>query len=242
MSSILKALRKVGEEKRVVQHAAPDLRLDQGLAPVQSKPLLPLLTGITLGAVIVGLLFLWPSKDAIPVAKVQPVSESQPVAATSEKVVASAALANHPVQDNRSATSLKELTESSTVSVVTMQPEPVTMPEGAKSTASKSPVNKHKAAETLTVASVPSPRIKAPPHSVDASAVLTEPTDLPEGVSLAVTEIFYQEDHVNSMAVVNDLPVMIGTHVDSAIVDEIRPDGVLFKIADKDYFVTVPKP
>jgi cation:H+ antiporter len=39
-----------------------------------------------------------------------------------------------------------------------------------------------------------------------------------------------------------DLPVMIGTHVDFAIVEEIRPDGVLFKIADKDYFVAVPNP
>ena len=75
-------------------------------------------------------------------------------------------------------------------------------------------------------------------------AAVTAPTvssELPDGISLLVTEIFFQKDSDNSMAVVNDLPVMIGTYVDSAVVTEIRPDRVLFKLGGKTYTVTVPR-
>ncbi len=240
MSSILKALRRVGEEKRVDRHAAPDLRLDQGQAPVESKPLLPLLTGIALGAVIVGLLSLWAFKDTNQIAKVQPAAEAKKVETISEKVITSSP-ANQPELDNRSETNLKELAESSRVSVVTLQPEPITATEGVISTRLRPPVNIQKADEPPILANVPSPPVQAPLLPVVANVVL-EHTELPDSVSLAVTEIFYQEDSANSMAVVNDLPVMIGTHFDSASVEEIRPDGVLFKIADKSYFVTVPNP
>ena len=65
---------------------------------------------------------------------------------------------------------------------------------------------------------------------------------LPVGTSLKVTEVFYQDDPANSMAVVNDLPVMIGTFVDSAVVLEIRSDKVVFKIGDDSYDVPVTPP
>jgi hypothetical protein len=65
---------------------------------------------------------------------------------------------------------------------------------------------------------------------------------LPDGISLLVSEIFYQQDSANSMAVVNDLPVMVGSQVDSAVVAEILPDSVVFKIGDKTYAVDQSNP
>jgi hypothetical protein len=65
---------------------------------------------------------------------------------------------------------------------------------------------------------------------------------LPKGLILQVTEIFYQDDSANSMAVVNDLPVMVGTQVESAVVSEIQPDRVIFKVGDKTYSIAGVKP
>ena len=78
---------------------------------------------------------------------------------------------------------------------------------------------------------------QALPVAIVAPTAPTVSTELPEGVSLLVTEIFFQGDSTNSMAVVNDLPVMIGTQVDAATVIEIHPDRVLFKLDGKTYTV-----
>jgi len=64
---------------------------------------------------------------------------------------------------------------------------------------------------------------------------------LPDGISLIVTEIFYQ-DAVNSMAVVNDLPVMVGSHIDSAVITAIDVDRVLFEIDGNVYAVSASQP
>ena len=86
MSSILKSLRKIEEEKRGAVRAAPDLRVDQGFAPAKSKQLLPLLTGLALGAVIVGLFFLWSPGPTAPVVKDQPqIKTNEAVSATKQE-------------------------------------------------------------------------------------------------------------------------------------------------------------
>ena len=69
--------------------------------------------------------------------------------------------------------------------------------------------------------------------------LVVKPKALPEGVLLKVSETFYYDDPANSMAVVNDLPVMIGTFVDSAVVQEIHSDKVVFKIDAQTYDVPV---
>ena len=144
MSSILKALRKVGEEKRVDQHAAPDLRLDQGITPVKSKLFLPLLIGIVLGAVVIAPLFLLASKEsalvtkAYPVAKIPPVKNAQAVATSEEvvtvetKTVASVATVSLSPQNKIADQGRKDLTEPTKTSAVNLRPEPVTIPEPGK--------------------------------------------------------------------------------------------------------------
>ena len=82
MSSILKALRKIEEEKRVANHAAPDLRMDQGNPGKKARPYLPLAAGIALGAVCVGLFGLWFSSGTPEIA-IQ--SQQQPMVPVVER-------------------------------------------------------------------------------------------------------------------------------------------------------------
>lgn len=243
MSSILKALRKVGEEKRVDQHAAPDLRLDQGLTLAESKPFLPLLTGIALGAVIVGLFFLWVQKDAEPVAKVVPLTSTAQVVSVEKKAVDLAVPANILTEEKTSDKSFEDLAESTKVPVVAVASEPKVVLENIKiESLAKSPVNKPQPPSVASLASKTATTKQAPSIVVATKALVAKEAELPEGVSLLVTEIFHQQDNANSMAVVNDLPVMIGSHVDSAVVTEIRPDSVLFNIDGKSFAVAVSKP
>src|SRR6056297_1246627 len=97
MSAILKALRKIEEDKRVANHSAPDLRMDQGHSARRGWPLLPLVAGIALGAVCVGLFSFWISFKT-PVVVTLPVQQplgtgveskqaSQPTIGAEEKMV-----------------------------------------------------------------------------------------------------------------------------------------------------------
>ena len=85
MSSILKALRKIEEEKRVANHAAPDLRRDQGHSGKKARPYLPLVAGIALGAVCVSLFSLWFSSGT-PELAIQ--SQQQPMVTAVESTQA----------------------------------------------------------------------------------------------------------------------------------------------------------
>ena len=253
MSSILKSLRKIEEEKRGAGHAAPDLRVDQGFVPAKSKQLLPLLTGLTLGAVIVGLFFLWPSKPTLPDVKNQPLSivKNQPPTNANEAVpaVKPEPKTSDVIQEERVVTPVTtdnssrkaDLVEPSKTPVVTLPSEPVTATEDNSKIApvavSKPSVKKEQAPDVSKVASKSTTSIQTPPVAIVAPTAPTVSTELPEGVSLLVTEIFFQDDSNNSMAVVNDLPVMIGTQVDAATVTEIHPDRVLFKLDGKTYTV-----
>lgn len=194
MSSILKALRKIEEEKRVASHSAPDLRMDQGHSPRQGWPFLPLAVGILLGALCVGLVSFWSSSNT-PVVVTQPMQQ--------------------PIRTG---------VESKQTGIVS----------------ERKPLSEVAAPETLVTTATEAPKaqlsaIRAP--TVDPVAV--KPGTLPEGVRLKVSETFYHEDPANGMAVVNDLPVMIGTFVDSAMVLEIHANKVVFSIDDDTYDIPV---
>jgi len=256
MSSILKALRKIEEEKRVASHAAPDLRMDQGLAEPKPRPLLPLIAGVALGSVCVGLFFLWSSSDFTEVAsqpRRQPQAEAQvvvvesnqaeqPVIVLEEKGPVTP-LSASPVPVVREKTPEK-VVETSKIPEIILPAEAVpaflTTPEPVKTLeppiAFEAQTKTPKVVKEAPKESMTSTRSSKPePLPVKAGS-------LPVGASLKVTEVFYQDDPANSMAVVNDLPVMIGTFVDSAVVLEIRSDKVVFKIGDDSYDVPVTPP
>lgn len=261
MSSILKALRKIEEKKQVNKTAAPDLMSDQGFVPFKPKPFVPVLAGVVIGAVLVGLLFTWVVTAPTSVVTTQPESKPEHAAGVSvaqktssaekeEKASDSASNLN-PLQLNTSySQNLHSLAESAKVSVVTLSPEPAAFAENHSAQTSnpviKSPVKpiaiKVKSPEIKAVAGNLA-KVKQEPK--EAVAVNTTPnisSELPHGVSLLVSEIFYQEDSANSMAVVNDLPVMVGSYVDSAVVNEIRSDSVVFEISSILYKVSQSHP
>jgi len=234
MSSILKALRKLEEEKRGGKLAAPDLRVDQGQSTRKRGLLLPTVTGGVLGAVIMGLLFFWvvDQKDPVPTGPADAVVKKTP----------------------------PEVLRTDTATAVPKQPKgPSTQPGAAFSERAEDVVTSTVAHPTPVPApqikSVPIPAAKSPPASKDeqpsqstvkkgeyravrqAASLPESSQKLPAGVVLAVTEVFYQEDAANSMAVVNDLPVMVGTFVDAAVVSDIRPDHVIFTIDGEKYSV-----
>ena len=256
MSSILKALRKIEEEKRVASHAAPDLRMDQGLAEPKPRPLLPLIAGVALGSVCVGLFFLWSSSDFTEVASQpqrQPQADAQvvvvesnqaeqPVIVLEEKSPVTP-LSASPVPVVREKTPEKVL-ETSKIPEIILPAEAVpaflTTPEPVKTLeppiAFEAQANTPKVVKEAPKESMTSTR----PSKPESLPVKARP--LPVGSFLKVTEVFYQDDPANSMAVVNDLPVMIGAFVDSAVVLEIRSDKVVFKIGDDSYDVPVTPP
>ena len=251
MSSILKALRKIEEEKRVASHAAPDLRMDQGKAETKPRPLLPLIAGVALGAVCVGLFFLWSSSDFPEVAS-QPQPDAQVVVVGSnqaeqpvivpEETSLVTPLPAFPAPTAREKTPEK-VVETSKIPEVILPAEPVPVVP-----ATPEPI-KTIEPQIAFEAKVKSPRVvkEAPKESMTTTRAskpesLPVARPLPDGVSLKVSEVFYQDDPANSMAVVNDLPVMIGTFVDSAVVLEIRSDKVVFKIGDDSYDVPVTLP
>lgn len=367
MSSILKSLRKIEEEQRAARQAAPDLMHDHGLAPVKSRPFLPLITGIILGAVVVAGWGLWSSRETAPSVMTQslPKAEETATAAIQVRGIASSGQAGESVDSEPGADAPKKDLSgqlpgqpalSSRVSTVTLSPQEVTV-AGNQNAAKAKPVanesvNKVSLPQTVQVAKntnlLRNIRLSAgravvetegklgkfhyftlgdPPRLVvdlygskpafmersfsidggfnllrvgisddktrlvfDASenllpyyhveghaadilvswgdvapvplkvgtaaattksiakaavtvnAMADKASVLPDGISLHVSEIFFQQDSANSMAVVNDLPVMVGSQVDSAVVAEILPDSVVFAIGDRTYAIDRSNP
>jgi len=241
VSSILKALRKLEEEKRGGKLEAPDLRVDQGQSAVDGKPFLPLVAGIVFGAVIVGLFFLWPTaltqkQETVQSATSAPIaaadSQVRPLPqividkpAVPETAKASQHTAAPPVAETPVATTAKE--PPVTHAMRAIGPATVISSEPRRQAASPVALDIAEPAEPVMI--------------VLKEGAPGEVLALPEGISLVVTEIFYQ-DAVDSMAVVNDLPVMVGSHVDSAVVTEIHTGRVLFEIDGKVYTVSASQP
>jgi general secretion pathway protein B len=225
MSSILKALRKLEEEKRGGKLEAPDLRVDQGQSVAVGKSLLPLIVGVVLGALVVSLVFFWPTGAPQKPDLVQSVTPTvlPPVV---EPPVASPQVVTDPPPASQTAKT----------------PQVTTAP--ARPAASVAPVvSEPVVSRPVRMSPAPADIAKpaAPVEVVVQQELPPETVALPDGIRLNVTEIFYQ-DAVNSMAVVNDLPVMVGSHVDAAVITEILTDRVLFEIDGKVYSVSVLQP
>jgi hypothetical protein len=253
MSSILKALRKIEEEKRVTNHAAPDLRMDQGNSGKKARPYLPLVAGIALGAVCVSLFGLWFSSDTPDIA-IQSQQQPRVPVVESKQAVPPAVVAKEkmlgPSSEKPQTVSVQEpiiepVAETVKVREVIMPVE--AMPVEAMPVISMQAEPKKQQPKKIV------PEKKAPLPEVVVSesvttniaktsipeALVVKPKVLPEGVLLKVSETFYHDDPANSMAVVNDLPVMIGSFVDSAVVLEIHSDKVVFEIDENTYDVPV---
>lgn len=299
MSSILKALRKLEEEKRGGKLEAPDLRVDQGQSTGKSTPFVPLAAGTLCGAAMVGLFFFMtggqehtseiaqneprtavatvaeqtqPLPQAAAVKPVIPETAAPSLASASASVKPETAAAvaasgkDFAVSDGGTARSTavrsqaqrvpQTVAEQPMIPKTTAAPPPAPAPSSAKSetstavaSSSKDPgVAKGRPVDDSAVES--QAQIEQPADVVVAArpsgvGVVQTPfpkaAQLPAGIHLQVSEIYYQGD-LNSMAVVNDLPVMVGSHIESALVTEIQADRVLFEIDGEVFPVSPPQP
>jgi hypothetical protein len=247
MSSILKALRKIEEEKRVSNHAAPDLRMDQGNSVKKPWPFFQLVAGVALGAVFVGLLSFWFSAEA-PVVVSLPVQQPVAVEVESKQAVPPAVVAKEEILESSSEKPQTVSLQEPIIEPVaeTVKAREVIMPVEAMPVISMQAEPKKQQPKIVPERKAPLPEVVVSESVTTNIAktsisepVVVKPKALPEGVLLKVSETFYHDDPANSMAVVNDLPVMIGTFVDSAVVQEIHSDKVVFKIDTQTYDVPV---
>ena len=238
MSSILKALRKLEEEKRGGKLEAPDLMVDQGRTDTVARPFLPLAIGTVLGSIAVGLFFLWPtgsqlrhdllrSETQLPAAAAVSPAQRLPQAIVEKPVISAPA-------NSLSRTSAPASPVPESVATAAAVTEPV-MPQAQPATSSAPDSQSKRTWDVADTATAQQSGI------VVRQELTPDAAKLPDGTSLLVSEIFYLGD-ANSMAVVNDLPVMVGSHVDSAVVTAIHADRVLFEINGKAYTVSVPQP
>ena len=228
--SILKAIRKVEDEKRAANHRAPDLMVDHGQPGPKTRPKSGLLlaTGVFIGVVIFGtFLTLKPGNPDME----ESVETIKP-AATNEKQNSIKPEVNQGLQSS-AIQPLEQQKPSSSIKTSDSQ-------KGVYGSVKKQDSN----LDTNSVPGVSQMNLPAPGKTVQLKPerAQTAQEKLPGNISLTVTEIFIQEESDNNMAVVNGLPVMIGTHVDSAIVTEIGKDHVLFKLSDSLYKVPLAQP
>jgi len=211
MSSILKALKKLEEEKARQKGAQVDLvqnilRGEQrpGETSVWRLPVLVLVLLLAGGAVGV-LAVSWLGRSSLPL-------DPEPVA---------------------SPAAVQSPTPTETVSVVVLPPAPA--PQAGVSAPEPPEVKRPAAADTVVPASVPETsrlsRVTETPKAGQSSdpAPAEEPKPAPATEEvLVVSGIVYQDDPDGRIAVVNDLPVMQGTPVAGAVVEEILSDRVRF--------------
>jgi hypothetical protein len=244
MSSILKAMRKIEQDQRNQQTGLPDLRLDQGQSPAEKNTLRPLIGGMLLGAGVVGGILLL----VFAVSRFQQPPKTAVVAENRQAVSPAIPKDNNPSPGDTQPRTLPQHTAQPVAAPEpTVAPKPTVAPVNPKKVIPPRPAKRVDVVKPAVVEPRPVTRPRPVTEgnmaqqqtaSVQASQVPLART-LPKGISLVVTQIFPQPDPVNSMAVVNDLPVMIGTQIDGAVVKDILPDRVLFQIGDTDYSVAI---
>lgn len=244
MSTILKALRKLEEEKRMAspRDLPGQVLTERVAAPRRARSALLLVTGVATGlllAILGGAGVFW-LKGPAP-----EVSPHQQVLPAASAVESSGPLAVLP-QERLPATPVEA--------------KPTRSPVAPGSDAVKD--RPHHGPATTTTATLPAavpPTVLARPdrhvpeqggsalpagegatvaQASVASTVLPPPGAVWTAPHLQVTEIFPANAAGGRMALVNGLPVMEGTRVDNALVKEVRAGEVLFEIDGRS--VAVP--
>ncbi len=242
MSSILKALKKLDAEKHSADAAGPDLSSTQEATAAPARPWLPLAAGAVLGALLVASFIVWSkapeqiapvpaTATAVPsTGKAIPVQDpgppSQPVSAHGSQPQAPSSPAASREAVLPVASSVQATAGDSQVQTEVLPPE---RHQGAPvAPARKADVRRTPAAvagDVQTAKSVPLPKPGPAPA-----------VPLPQ-LNLRVSDIFFQENNSDSMAVVNDLPVMEGTKIEGAIVEKILVDRIIFRVGSQRHEV-----
>lgn len=223
MSSIFKALKKLESEQGRTSGmpSLPSVLLNDPPAPQRRvHPAILVCVGLAVGATLglAGLMLI-----AQPDQQVKLPAVATPVPSASvpkAEPVADAA----PVQVESTVRAAKEPNVAKT--------EALQKPAVKKPAAAPAPVTRQEKLALLPTEKT----IEEVRFDREAVATVVKPVKQPAPVvpeptlSLLVTEIYYQPEGQESMAVVNDLPVMEGTQIDEAVVKKILPDRILFLV------------
>ena len=240
MSTILKALKKLEDHQR----AATPVNLAGKIATAGAAPrhrtrstlLLSVgaLGGLLLALAVLGGWLWWqqapPTNDLAPAPVAAPAGQPVPVD-TGESAQA---------LQVASASRLPVAVPPQPVSIAAAKPRPVSAPPSAAAPPAITPQPPAASQSAMRQEpAVPEQRHDSPPREIKlADRQLPPPGQQWSTPHLVVTEIFPPSAGSGWMAVVNGLPVMDGTMVEDAVVEEIRADHVLFLIQGK--VVAVP--
>lgn len=231
MSSVLKALKKLEEERRgtvSTPSVAASGRWASGGQPSRhQRPWLLLAVGVALGLLLAGSL-VWIGRDKPRVAAVPaPIASPTPVAA--------AATAH--------------LEPAKPVEVSAVQPAaPVPLPILPVREASPPVAARQPPARPVPIVAPVQRAVPPTPTEVPVKPVQVDRVEIPapgqQWVApprLTVSEIFPPTGG-ERMAIVNGLPVMVGTMVEEALVEEIHDDRILVSIGGKRVVLPLGKP
>lgn len=236
MSSILKALRKLEEEKSAQQEGSVDIARDILRLPLRRRNskrswLLPAGAAVFLLSAVIALAFFLPQgKEPLSTAPVAPGLQAAPSPAISLPAVSPSVPAAHTAPppsraqevvpsapSRRSTGSLKNVPAEETVVEVSV--DNPSLPSLAESSPPKERKKQPAASGKSSRPSVP----PLPPLPKGERFSSVAPKSEP---SFRLSGIAYQDDPEARVAVVNDLPVMKGTSIEGAMVQEILPDRV----------------
>jgi general secretion pathway protein B len=219
MSSILKALRKLEEEKARRNAGSPDIARDiLKSAPRRKTPaawMTPLLGALVFACALAGYVLMEkPEPAPLPMAPVKnidgaPTVDTPSLAKEAPAVVVDSQPVERPV--------VRNLRKSSGLPVN----EPAERPSRPATTAALPEPTTAPVKERFS-----SP--EAEMRSIDGS--------LPK---LLLSGIAYQEERGARLAVVNDLPVMEGTMIEGARVEEISQDRVRFVYTGRSFHLSL---
>ena len=202
MSSILKALKKIETEKSRREHQTSNIGLDilrEGQRPATRKLRgWWVLSGLILAGLAGGIaLWLVPRNPTLPVISV-PNHQSE-VAAKSP-----------PAEDQL--------------------PAPASLKTSASSVPFETPAKPASVVRRPRLKPAPAPVASAPPKVSPTQNLVPSKSPLPSpsgaGNGLTLQGIVWQDDAAARMAIINDLPVMKGTRIEDATVEEILADRV----------------
>lgn len=251
MSSIFKALKKLEQEQGGGNDLAPRLTsvlLDQ---PAREKrrlrPAFLIAAGFSVGAVLayVGLQVSWQETAPKLSGQEQLVSHQDTTSVQNEgRASTENSLAGMDARQEAPATKVSPESPAE-VQVTRQRPAPAKL--------SKSPRQGDRVAKPVAAVVARKPLKDIPAEStidevrfvaeeVAVAGVVppaTRPAPVSKQIGILVSEIFYQPGGQESMAVVNDLPVMEGTQIDDVTVMKILPDSVLFLVRGEQVEITL---
>ena len=235
MSSILKALKKLEEEKNVRRPGTVAIDADI-LKPETSKPRFSPSSMVLLAMLIFGggsvatyfimLKILPPQRlsQAVPANKVRPDTSPAPSAPRSDATPPSAILP----------------TETLPAAVIVVPSQTLSRSEQIRTlpkTVVSQPVVRRTEQKTVTAKPSPPPALLSPtlPHPQPVAALPSPPTSKAAVPRLRVNGIAFQKGSADNMAIINGTPASNGSAVEGATVEEILKDRVKFSFRGESF-------